>query len=76
VVVALPTGGFEGWTIACAYVAQPGADVRPALLRQRLSNLLPSYMLPARWRELETLPRTSNGKADRRSVSELFGANA
>jgi hypothetical protein len=31
-------------------------------------------MLPARWLELDTLPKNVNGKIDRKQIATLFGA--
>jgi D-alanine--poly(phosphoribitol) ligase subunit 1 len=39
-------------------------------LRARLAERLPAYMLPRRFRFLETFPMTPNGKADRRKLAE------
>lgn len=71
-VVAVPTGGFEGAVVACAYAPLPGRRVTPVDLRQALSVLIPSYMLPARWCELTMLPRNGSGKIDRRALRERF----
>ena len=38
-------------------------------LREGLSRLLPSYMLPARWIVLDELPKNVNGKIDRTRLS-------
>jgi len=75
-VVAIPSGGFEGTTICCAYVPAPGAALTPAALRRELSNAVPPYMLPARWRAFDRFPRNANGKTDRRRLKEVFEANA
>ena len=75
-VVAIPTDGFEGTLIACAYVLAPGADVTPARLRSALGEVLPRYMLPTRWMALDRLPRTSNGKVSRRELREAFAGYA
>jgi amino acid adenylation domain-containing protein len=72
-VVALPSEGFEGTAICCAYVPQPGITVTPLILRRELSKLLPAYMLPSRWRAHEALPRNANGKIDRRRIKEEWG---
>src|ERR687891_2721919 len=71
-VTAIPTDGFEGATICCAYVPVPGAGVMPAVVRRDLSKVLPPYMLPSRWMVLERLPRNANGKIDRRPLLEQF----
>jgi len=70
-VVGVDSGGFEGTTVCCAY----SADVQAAALRAQLSTLLPSYMLPTRMKRLDALPKTLNGKIDRRRVTELFTAD-
>src|SRR5262249_27498251 len=71
-VVAINTGGFEGATICCAYVPQPGVDDNPATLRKALTRVLPNYMLPTRWACLDRLPQNGNGKIDRRLIRERF----
>jgi amino acid adenylation domain-containing protein len=72
VVVAIPSEGFEGMLICCAYVAAPGAAVSSVAIRTALSKLLPSYMLPSSWKEFERLPRNVNGKIDRALLRQLF----
>ena len=72
VVTAVPSDGFEGHLICCAYVPAAGRAVEPLALRRELARLLPSYMLPARWRAWERLPRNAAGKLDRRRVQESF----
>lgn len=71
-VVAVQTEGFEGAAICCAYVPAAGADVTPIFLRQALSRVLPSYMLPAHWLAFDSLPRNANGKIDRPRLREHF----
>jgi amino acid adenylation domain-containing protein len=71
-IVALRSDGFEQWLICCAYVPLPGAMVTPAALRSALAQLLPAYMLPARWQELPALPRNPNGKVDRPRLRQDF----
>jgi acyl-coenzyme A synthetase/AMP-(fatty) acid ligase len=75
-VVAVQTDGFEGAVVCCAYVPAPGADGSSLAVRQALSAALPTYMLPARWRVLDRLPRNANGKIDRRHVAEAFAGHA
>ena len=71
-VVGLDTGGFEGTAICCAYAG----DIEQVELRKRLTETLPSYMLPARWLVLEELPKNVNGKIDRRALRERFATGA
>jgi amino acid adenylation domain-containing protein len=69
-VVAVPTDGFEGVSICCAYVPNPGAPVTPMTLRRQLGGLIPAYMVPSQWKALGSLPRNANGKIDRRRIKE------
>lgn len=71
-VVAVDTGGFEGALICGTYVPAAGAHVTPAMLRRHLAQLVPAYMLPARWLALDRLPKNANGKIDRRRLRDLF----
>jgi amino acid adenylation domain-containing protein len=74
-VVAIPSGGFEGWQICCAYVPAPDDGVSPEGLRASLAKLLPVYMLPARWmRYGHPLPKNPSGKIDRGRLRERFRA--
>ena len=74
VVTAVPSAGFEGHRICCAYVPAGGVEAGPAALRRELGRLLPGYMIPARWMSWERLPRNGSGKLDRRRVHEAFAA--
>ncbi|HWR53686.1 MAG TPA: amino acid adenylation domain-containing protein [Bryobacteraceae bacterium] len=75
-VVAIPTDGFEGNAICCAYVTPPGVDLSPLELRDRLTQLLPPYMLPSRWLAFGALPLNGNGKIDRGCLKEQFRSAA
>jgi amino acid adenylation domain-containing protein len=72
VVTAIPTAGFEGHQICCAYAPAAARAATPVDLRRELGRLLPGYMMPARWLALERLPRNGSGKLDRRRVRESF----
>src|SRR5205807_1248541 len=65
-VVGVATQDFDGVAICCAYVPLAGTAVKPASLREAVAQTLPSYMLPSRWLAFDELPKTSNGKIDRR----------
>jgi amino acid adenylation domain-containing protein len=71
-VVAIPSDGFEGWLICCAYVCAAGTQVTPESLRTVLATLLPAYMLPARWMPLDVVPKNPNGKIDRPGLKDAF----
>ncbi len=71
-VVAVPSEGFEGTAICCAWVPRADAELDPRKLRRALTEVLPSYMLPSRWREFENLPKNVSGKIDRRLLKEGF----
>lgn len=71
-VVALKSDGFEGNVLCCAYVPRSGREVAPTVLRQRLAQVLPGYMLPSRWKCLDRLPLNHNGKTDRPALRELW----
>jgi acyl-coenzyme A synthetase/AMP-(fatty) acid ligase len=73
-VVAIPSQQFDGMSICCAYVEAPGAGLAAADLREKLSELVPSYMLPSFWMPVEALPLNANGKVDRPRVRQQFVA--
>ena len=75
-VSALETGGFEGAILCCAYSSAPGVSLDPLGLRRELQQVLPPYMLPARWKQLARLPRNGNGKIDRRALRDEFQRDA
>jgi D-alanine--poly(phosphoribitol) ligase subunit 1 len=58
-----PDGDYE--RLAMFYTADPTAQ-DPTALRQLLTAALPAYQVPGMIRNLAELPRTSNGKLDRR----------
>ena len=51
-----------------AYVEPVGSGMLPADLRARLAERLPGYMIPAAFVALAALPRTPNGKVDRKAL--------
>ncbi|HEX4169657.1 MAG TPA: amino acid adenylation domain-containing protein [Bryobacteraceae bacterium] len=71
-VVAIESNGFEGAVICCAVVPEHGAAFEPQVLRQRLSQRLPNYMLPSRWMSFESLPLNGNGKVDKPVLRNQF----
>lgn len=71
-VVAIATEGFENKLICCAYVVQDHAQLNPPEICQRLSKVLPPYMLPSRLQGFVALPKNANGKIDRRKLETAF----
>jgi amino acid adenylation domain-containing protein len=62
---AVPGGGTALAAYVAAAVDEPGL---PASLRAHLAARLPAYMVPATVVVLDALPRTPNGKVDRRAL--------
>ncbi|HET8706479.1 MAG TPA: phosphopantetheine-binding protein, partial [Pseudomonadales bacterium] len=54
--------------IIAYYVPADGAEISPAQIKQQLAHSLADYMLPAAYVKLDSMPLTSNGKIDRRSL--------
>ena len=68
-VVVIATENTPGEKQLVAYVvAHPQQVCDPALLHQYLQELVPAYMVPAFFIMLERLPRTVNGKVDRKAL--------
>jgi len=72
-VVAVPSDGFDGMAICCAYVPENPGAVTVTGLRGALAKLVPPYMLPSRWQSLTELPKNTNGKIDRPRLRDVFG---
>jgi D-alanine--poly(phosphoribitol) ligase subunit 1 len=47
-------------------------EVQPSAIRQGLAGVLPKYMLPTVFRQMEALPRNPNGKIDRQGLTTLL----
>lgn len=75
-VVPVHINGFEGTAIGCAYVGTTikNGTLAP-LLKQKLKDKIPSYMMPQVWKEYDQLPRNGNGKIDRKKLSDYFQEN-
>jgi amino acid adenylation domain-containing protein len=71
-VVALDLGDADGVAIGCAYVLAPGRDLAPAALKKQVAQILPHYMIPARWMMLDRIPRNGTGKTDRTLIRHQF----
>jgi acyl carrier protein len=69
VVVARDDG--RGGQRLIAYVLSNNGDLRTDELREFLQQRLTEYMVPSSFVMLETLPRTPNGKVDRRALPDV-----
>ncbi len=49
-------------------VPDGGVDIEPQALRSGLAAVLPAYLIPAAFVQLDALPLTPNGKLDRRAL--------
>ncbi|MFB7087173.1 amino acid adenylation domain-containing protein [Streptomyces sp. NPDC056296] len=67
VVVTGPEGHGRQLTAFCT----GGRPLTADLLRERLGELLPEYMVPASFHQLESLPLTANGKTDKKALAAL-----
>src|SRR5580765_1142035 len=67
-VVAVREDALSVKKIVAYLVPSNGALPEPMALRRRLSDQLPAYMLPAAFVSMEKLPRSPNGKIDRRAL--------
>ena len=52
-------------------LSQPGLEFSPIDLRRALSAVLPDYMLPARFVQIERFPLTASNKLDRQALAAL-----
>ncbi|HEY8564890.1 MAG TPA: Pls/PosA family non-ribosomal peptide synthetase [Beijerinckiaceae bacterium] len=52
-------------------VPERGAPVDKALMRAELRDQLPAYMIPSHFEVVETLPRLTSGKVDRKALRAL-----
>ena len=66
----------SGSNYLCAYIvphSQARSAFEPGLLKEYLSRLLPNYMVPAYFLELEKIPLTPNGKIDTKALPDPGG---
>ena len=72
VVIAVPSGSFDGATLCCSFVPDDEPAITAAELRTELGRWLPAYMIPSRWRTHGELPKNATGKIDRKRLRELW----
>ena len=76
-VVVLPVQKNERIDSLAAFVVlageRSGSDFEvSARLKTRLGERLPAYMIPRKFKFLDAFPMTTNGKADRRKLTEML----
>ena len=71
--LAWPPGSIPAEKIISAV---SGNALNGDALRSRLLEVLPAYMVPSRIHLVEAMPRTSSGKLDRRTLSEVLAKAA
>jgi acyl carrier protein len=59
-----------GAAVAQRLVAYVVGDAQPSVLRAQLAAALPAHMVPSHWVLMTELPRTANGKIDRKQLPE------
>lgn len=69
-VVVVAKQDQEKETYLCAYVVTKKESLNRAQIKDYLQQMLPSYMVPAYFMELEKLPMTINGKVDKKALPE------
>ncbi|PWK86299.1 non-ribosomal peptide synthase protein (TIGR01720 family)/amino acid adenylation domain-containing protein [Lentzea atacamensis] len=69
-VMVVRRGEAEGARLVAYVVADSGAGVTPALLRERLTGVLPEPFVPSEFVLLDRFPLTPNGKVDRAALPE------
>ncbi|WP_338356169.1 non-ribosomal peptide synthetase [Yeosuana marina] len=65
---------YKGDQRIVAYIVN-NKSLSPSSLRNNLKTILPEYMIPSHFIELESLPLTSNGKLNRKALPDLTKAN-
>ena len=68
--VAVASEGSNGTRLVAYTCAAEGEAVDSALIREKLGQTLPDYMVPGVVVELDTLPLNANGKVDRKALPE------
>ncbi|WP_114789084.1 amino acid adenylation domain-containing protein [Niabella yanshanensis] len=53
-----------------AYYSSNQKELSKAIIRERLTDILPAYMIPDFFVELESIPLTSNGKVNKKALPE------
>ncbi|MGW0915205.1 amino acid adenylation domain-containing protein [Streptomyces sp. NPDC002784] len=69
------TGTLDTARMTAYVTGRPGGSPDPGDIRRRLARKLPAHMVPEDIVALDTMPVTSNGKVDRRALTDLAGSD-
>ncbi|MBF9000412.1 non-ribosomal peptide synthetase [Vibrio nitrifigilis] len=70
-VIAAPNASGD-YHIVAYYVSEPAQSAFDLeALRAHVADLVPNYMVPSAWMQLDVMPLTGNGKLDRRALPEV-----
>jgi fatty-acyl-CoA synthase len=73
-VVGVPDDRWQERPLAAVVLREGAAGAAPAELREYLAGLIPKWQLPERWTFLESVPKTSVGKFDKKEVRRAYAA--
>lgn len=75
VVVPIDEGGKVKYLQAVCVYREPVSKSRKLqkLVKERLAEFVPAYMIPRKIQFVDEIPVTANGKADRKKVKEMCG---
>ena len=74
-VIAVPDEKWQERPMACV-VLRPGMSATPAELQTYLAEHVAKWWLPERWTFIESVPKTSVGKFDKKVLRSQYGDNA
>jgi fatty-acyl-CoA synthase len=70
-VVGVPDERWQERPLACV-VPHTGQSVEPAVLRDWLSERVAKWWVPERWAVIESVPKTSVGKFDKKVLRKAY----
>lgn len=62
--------GSNGEKFICAYIVS-NVKIDDEIIRNELGKVLPEYMIPTAFKQIESIPVTNNGKLDKRALPEI-----